>query len=240
MIIDEREDQIVFQNDVTGRIESYPSRPYWQLRLKTFNNERIYHKFGRNVEIQETYNEGIFNLTIEGHTLNIRDVWRDDVARAILDGDEMQIKKIYAHHQGQGVQSKMVEALITQFPNRVEVKDEGFIIDGMFKIDRHGSASYRSNMKKFKADGQQKITSDWSFLCIVSKAVAKKKVKLPTGETIEINPLDEQIIDKILFLLEPNMKDTIFTHQLPEEIKEILRRNDERDYTDKQHESRAK
>ena len=240
MIVDERDDQIIIQDDITGRIESYPNAPYWRLKLKQFNKERIYHKFGRNVEIQETYDIGIFNLTIEGHTLNVRDVWRDDVARAIIDGDEMQIKQIYAHHQGQGVQSKMVEALLTQFPNRIRVEDEGFIVDDMFKIDRHGSASYRSNMKKFKATGQQQITSDWSFLCIVSKARSKKKVKLPSGEIIEIDPLDEQIIDKILFLLEPNMKDSVFTNQLPDEIKEILKRNDEREYTNKQHKDRAK
>jgi hypothetical protein len=116
---------------------------------------------------------------------------------------------------------------MNQYSGRIEVTDLGFIIDGRFMVDRNGSARVNI-MYKGTGEKQKKLTDiQWKFICIVAAGVRKRKVRMPSGEEIEIDPVDEQIMRKILFLLNPNMSDRVFTNQLPDIIKEELTYDDD-------------
>ena len=43
-IVEIRKDQLVYLDD-QGNIGSVPNNPYWRLKLKRYNGDRIYHKF---------------------------------------------------------------------------------------------------------------------------------------------------------------------------------------------------
>jgi|TARA_R110002051_G_scaffold61748_4_gene113221 hypothetical protein len=231
-IVEFRKDQLVFQDD-QGNIDAVPNNPYWRLKLKRFAGDRIYHKFNDDVDIQETYNQGIFNFRVISDgiesVVQIRVEWSDDVSTAIENEDLDTMLMIFEIHRsgGKGFQEKMLDALMNQYAGRIEVTDLGFIIDGRFMVDRHGSARVNS-LYKGTGDKQKKLTDkEWKFICIVAAGVRKRKVRMPNGEEIEIDPVDEQIMRKILFLLNPNMSDRVFTNQLPSIIREELTYDDD-------------
>ena len=106
----------------------------------------------------------------------------------------------------------------------VERTKEGFIVYDSFKIDYKGNAWVKQS-DSFRADREGGTRDVFNSLCIVMQASHHSdkadKAFLPdeSGNMVEVNSLTMTIIAKILFLLNPNMKDQVFTGQLSEELR---------------------
>ena len=244
-IVEIRKDQLVYLDD-QGNIGSVPNNPYWRLKLKRYNGDRIYHKFNDECEIQETFNQGIFNFTVKSEGIDsiiqIRVEWADDVATAIENEDLNSMLEIFEIHRsgGKGFQEKMLDSLMNQYSGRIEVTDKGFIIDKRFMVDRNGTAHINQHYDGISGDKkkQKKIADSWKFICIVAAQARKRKLRLPDGTETEIDPTDDTILRKILFLLRPNMNDRVFTDQLTDTIREELEYDND-EYEHKQRKKRS-
>ena len=244
-IVEIRKDQLVYLDD-QGNIGSVPNNPYWRLKLKRYNGDRIYHKFNDECEIQETFNQGIFNFTVKSEGIDsiiqIRVEWADDVATAIENEDLNTMLEIFEIHRsgGKGFQEKMLASLMNKYSGRIEVTDKGFIIDKRFMVDRNGTAHINQHYDGISGDKkkQKKIADSWKFICIVAAQARKRKLRLPDGTETEIDPTDDTILRKILFLLRPNMNDRVFTDQLTDTIREELEYDND-EYEHKQRKKRS-
>ena len=217
-IIDESDDNSeILVRAEDGKIESIANTPYWRLKMEKFEGERMYWKFNDDVELQETYNNGIFNLFWGDDVINIGIEYQDDVATAIKTNNLKGMDKLYHAHKRNVYKKEMIKNVISSYGDRIEITDRGFIIDDLFMVDRHGTA-YRRNKEGKKID--------WKFVCIVAKS-KKKSMRLPNGVDIIISDLDDTIIAKMLFLLHHDTchKDNVFMDQLDPELREIIYRN---------------
>ena len=132
--------------------------------MEKFEGERIYWKFNDDVELQETYNNGIFNLFWGDDVINIGIEYQDDVATAIKTNNLKGMDKLYHAHKRNVYKKEMIKNVISSYGDRIYISDRGFIIDDIFMVDRPGTAYQRNKEgKKF----------DWKFVCIVAKAKRK-------------------------------------------------------------------
>jgi hypothetical protein len=107
-------------------------------------------------------------------------------------------------------------------------------------VDRNGTAHINQNYDGISGDKkkQKKIADNWKFICIVAAQARKRKLRLPDGTETEIDPTDDTILRKILFLLRPNMNDSVFTNQLTDTILEELEYDND-EYEHKQRKKRS-
>ena len=63
-IIEEREELLIIINN-EEQVRTVPKSPYYLLKYKSFKGNRIFYKFSEQIYIQETFDDGIFNVITE-------------------------------------------------------------------------------------------------------------------------------------------------------------------------------
>lgn len=225
-ILEDRVDLLVLL--AGGQVVTAPKTPYVEVKYRHFAGNRVLYSFGDGMEVQETYNDGIFNCTYREIHLQAR--CRDRIAEAILKhhatGDTSAFSQLVAEEYGKVAQALVLRHMLAGYPERVSVREEKseggeggveICIDGgLFMVDAHGNAHVR--------DG-----SSYRRICVVAKGASRDTTKIP-GPSIEtpFGPvqMDETtmtVLAKTVFLLEPNLKDKVFARQLPSEVMATLK-----------------
>jgi hypothetical protein len=186
---------------------------YTILKYKHYNGKRINLKIG-NIQVIETYNDGIFNVIVTNENndqlkFQIHD--KIEFCKRILFNDEKLIKDFINESKKDDINQQFLIKSLSAFFDKLKFLKDGIEINEIFKIDNNGQAYFKNN-------------NNWNFLCIV--AVNHKNFKyiddIGLGN-IEIDFRTMEILHKTLFLLNPNLDDGIFMNQLPLKLKEILK-----------------
>lgn len=217
VVLEERDDLlIVMQN---SKVETLPLSPYTALKHKYFHGNRIIYKFNDEMEVMETYTDGIFNCTLRSERLQIRK--RDDIAKAIVRHHETNdctyYEQIFATEYAKHYRTDLLMQLLEVYGERVKVRGDAFVIDGIFRVDQHGNA-YVKEANKY----------GWKNICIVVQGKLKPRyIDTPIG-SIQLDETAMTIIAKTTFLLFPNLEDTVFGQQLPDGVKRMLESKERR------------
>ena len=199
-----REDHLVVY--FNGKIMTKINDSYNQLKYGKYEGNRIFYKFNDEAEVQETYDDRIFNCKYKDETMQVRK--SEDICNAInndnLDDYAIVFKETYYEIH----KIELITDLVKRsYGERVQLKnDDMFVVDSRFMVDSKATAHY----------GTRSSNGHWKFLCIVVKGRPRKKaIKTKIG-LVELDEMLLQILAKINYLLNPNISDTILTGQLPE------------------------
>lgn len=219
MLLEDREDQIIIQ-DSNGNIDTKPKTEYFIMKYADFDGDRIFYQFNTESWIQETYNDGIFNLIYKNERMQLRDAnkicfcinfhkFNKNSVHAFKPFEEL-FKKNYAEK----LETDVLKSILKPFEHRLKFLNDGIEIDERFYINKNAQAHSKKN-------------GIWESLCIVAYGVGSNDsfdIDSVIGN-IEINSKSLQIIAKVMFLLKPNLTDSVFTSQLSKEILEELKRD---------------
>tara|TARA_Y100000310_G_scaffold14308_1_gene14506 strand:+ start:2173 stop:2838 length:666 start_codon:yes stop_codon:yes gene_type:complete len=205
-----REDHLVVYYN--GKIMTKINDSYNQLKYGKYEGNRIFYKFNDEAEVQETYDDRIFNCTYKDETMQVRK--SEDICRAInndnLDDYAIVFKETYYEIH----KIELITDLVKRsYGERVQlINDDTFVIDDRFMVDSKATAHY----------GTRGNDKSWKFLCIVVQGRPRKKaIKTKIG-LVELDEMLLQILAKINYLLNPNINDSILTGQLPEWLLKTL------------------
>ena len=210
-----REDHLVVYYN--GKIMTKINDSYNQLKYGKYEGNRIFYKFSDEAEVQETYDDRIFNCKYKDETMQVRK--SEDICNAInndnLDDYAIVFKETYYEIH----KIELITDLVKRsYGERVQLKnDDTFVVDDRFMVDSKATAHY----------GTRSSERNWKFLCIVVKGRPRKKaIKTKIG-LVELDEKLLEILAKINYLLNPDVNDTILTGQLPEWLLKTL--TDERE-----------
>jgi len=210
-----REDHLVVY--FNGKIMTKINDSYNNLKYGKYDGNRIFYKFDDEAEVQETYDDRIFNCTYKGETMQVRK--SEDICKAInnanLDDYAIVFKETYYEIH----KIELITDLVKRsYGERVQLRnDNTFVIDDRFMVDDKATAHYGKRGKGREWDKR------WEFLCIVVKGSPRKKgIKTKIG-IVELDEKLLEILAKINFLINPNMADTVFTSQLPEWLTKTMK-----------------
>ena len=217
MIIEERSDQLVIM-DKKGIVDTKPKTEYFILKHKDFNGNRIFFKFNDNCLIHETYNDGIFNCTYNKESMQIRQA--DKIAFCInwfrYNKDPKTnlkpFEELFKSNFIETIQTDVLKNLLKNYDNRLDFLSDGIEIDKRFFVNKNGVAHSKKN-------------NVYHFLCIVASGYLSNFDINSSIGNIEINCKTLEIIAKVLFLLNPNIKDKVFYEQLDPKLQEELKRD---------------
>lgn len=211
-------DQIRFV-DNTGDRCVRPNTPYYRQKILKSKGRRIRHTFGKGAWVKETYNDMIFNAELAGVPAQIRSNYANQLCEAIEQDDIALYQQIFTDHDSLEFDTKLLDSAIEMFGDRVKVVNDGFVVDDLFLVDRKGTAwvwDYETNTKMIMGNGGCKS------LCIVVK-------KMPAAGFVDgkyqVDSLIYTVLSKVMYLMDPDMNDQVFTRQIPERHMEILERN---------------
>jgi hypothetical protein len=186
---------------------------YNNLKYGKYEGNRIFYKFNDEAEVQETYDDRIFNCRYKDETMQVRK--SEDICKAInndnLDDYTIVFKETYYEIH----RIELITDLVKHsFGERVQLKnDNTFVIDDRFMVDDKATAHYSTKGQNHKHTMDR--DKRWKFLCIVVKGRPRKKgIKTKIG-IVELDEKLLEILAKISYLLNPNMNDSILTSQLP-------------------------
>ena len=198
---------IVYYN---GKIMTKINDSYNNLKYGKYDGNRIFYKFNDEAEVQETYDDRIFNCIYKGETMQVRK--SENICEAInndnLDDYALVFKETYYEIH----KIELITDLVKRsWGERVKLRNnDTFVIDDRFMVDDKATAHYSKRGKNVREDKR------WTFLCIVVKGRPRKKsIKTKIG-LVELDEKLLEILSKINFLLYPNMNDHVFISQLPE------------------------
>lgn len=227
-ILDIRNEQIItFDKGILKVVANSPKASYFKLKYDDFKGNRILYKFNDRMEIVETYTNGVFNCNIEHKIIQIRD--KDAIADSIYyhkeTGSTIKYEKTFLFEYGKSYQKELVDKYIASFGNRVVFEGWGYVIDDDFAVDEHGTAYVKGNpssclnrINRFDGDG-------WLHLCLVvgnnNNALDDITVRTDVG-MITLGGKSLTTIAKILYIMNPDMNDSVFIQQLPIEVKNRL------------------
>ncbi len=221
MLIDERGKLLLIYDDL-GKVNTITKDAYNELKYKSFGGNRIFYTFKKDFEIAETYDARIFNCTYDSNTIQIRDgnAIADSITAHKKTGDIHPYVKLfkaiyYKKHKDDLIKSFV--SSIAETEGRVEIlSDGGIIVDNMFMVDEHGTSYYRN------PENQHGVNA-WHHLCTVVQGELRTMfIDSPIGQ-VEIDATTITIIGKVLFLMNPNLKDAVFMNQLPASYRRTLR-----------------
>ncbi len=189
---------------------------YTLLKYEDFNGERIHLKIG-NVEVLETFNDGIFNIRVGDHRLQSHN--KIEVSKRIKYCMTNQvtdpIMELMREELSQEINREFFNNMLKPFKKRTEILDDkSIIIDGIFKVDMNGQAHVKIGRTK------------WKFVCIVAGDMNFKHQITHALGKFKIDFKTTEIYLKVLFLLYPDLKDRVFFNQLPSNIKKKLQENE--------------
>lgn len=221
-ILEVRPEQIICEVD--GVVTTRPNSPYYSLRYFKYDSRRIAYTFSERSYVQETFDDRIFNCWCDGKRIQLRQDLSDKLAAAINHHEMYGNIREYDELFSMAFEEQPVWHIIERYLNNIEgVKRtrESFVIYDSFMIDYKGNAWVWKDYDDQRASG-------WKSLCIVMQGWGHSSdtntALLPDeyGYMYEINALTLTIIAKIVFLLNPNMKDEVFMGQLSEQLRAKL------------------
>lgn len=219
-IIETNKSHIIFKNE-NGTVSIEPNTPYFRLKLLEFKGERIRHDIPiEGIEILETFNGMIFNISLNGQTITTRPNMADEVVSSFNNVDKLY--KIFNDYNNNKYNIKLLEGVLEKYGERIKTHDLGFIIDDLFLVDRTGVAWNWKNGKRFTA---HRTNLGSGAICIVVNKTQRLKLQTSNNGLVEIDELGYIILSKIEFLLNPNVNDDVFISQLPKDTIEIIKRN---------------
>ena len=186
---------------------------YNLLKYKDFNGERIHFKLG-NVEVLETFNDGIFNIKVGNHKLQTHN--KIEIAKRIkyclTNNTSDPIVELLKDELSQEINREFFINMLKPFEKHIKILDDkSIIIDEIFKVDQNGQAHVKVSGK-----------NGWKFVCIVAgSSKFKHQISHQLG-TFKIDFRTTEIYFKVLFLLYPDLSDDVFFKQLPSNIKKKL------------------
>lgn len=174
---------------------------YTLLKYQDFNGKRIIVKIG-NIEIIETFNEGIFNVIHRDISMQIRD--KIELCKRIKLNDEKYIYELLLNEKSPEFNMEFLLKALKPFYDRLKFNENNIIVDNIFSVDKNGQAYFLDD-------------DHFERLCIVASKLNTLKYNTDLGN-IEINFKTLEIIHKVLFLLNPNLNDQVFIRQLPQKL----------------------
>ena len=239
-IISERETTLLVLEN--GKIKQYSKDLYNMTKIKRYNGGRIIDELrdkdtDDSISVQETFNKGIFNVTYNNIILQLRD--RNKVCAGVEDwyqsNNIKQLVETFTEQYKIQEETKVFKVMANMFPDdRVKITKEGFVVDGVWLVDKQGT-SYLSSKSPtryahFRRDRdphtKKKLlqSAKWNFLCLVPKGkVHATYIETEVG-SIKLAETDMVILSKVAFLLDPRkIFDSVFMNQLPDKFQKVLR-----------------
>lgn len=217
-IIAERDSSLILFE--SGKVRSVPNNLYNQVKYRENKGERILYTFNDDMKVHETYDNGIFNAFIKDETLQIRN--SHVICESIIDhkktGDTEKFSKLFKKLYFQSKKTELMKEMIDVFGDRVKTHTSGkenpntyYVVDERFMVDDKGVSHYMDKKRH------------WKFLCTVAQGnLSKMTISTKIG-TIELEAKELEIMGKIGFLLSPDITDSVFFHQLPEDLRDVLK-----------------
>jgi len=188
---------------------------YTLLKYQDFKGELIKVKLSKHVIVEEAINnEGVFNITVGKHKLQSRN--KIEIAKRLkfcmTNKVTEPIIELLRDELTDEINKEFFKNALSPFGDRLNfLHDDSIIIDDIFKVDKNGQAHVRTNNKT------------WKFVCIVAgDPKFKHHINTALG-AFKIDFRTTEIYFKVLFLLFPDTKDSIFMQQLPAPIKKRLK-----------------
>jgi len=213
MIIDSDYETLTVK-DESGKILIRNIDEYNILKYQDFKGNRIIIDLDKDTNITETFDEGIFNISHKGTKMQLRN--KIEIAKRVkfcMDNDTIEpIKELLLNNIESEIKDSLLDRWLMPFHERLEVGKKEIIIDKIFKVDMNGQA-YNLRSK-----------NNWSHLCIVASQTGQlnRIIKHDLGK-VKIDFRTMEIYNKVLFLLFPNLKDTVFTGQLSPQTKRLIK-----------------
>lgn len=217
IVLEERKDLLIIQTN--DGVKSVPKTDYCYVKYVVFQGNRIFYTFSEGSKVEETFDDGIFNCTLTGRQIQIRDAVA--IAKAILTHTQTKSSEKYevlfnreflAEHK-----YDLLDWFFGSMKTRIERKNDKYVIDGIFAVDGHANAYY------LKEYGRR--DPEWLHLCIVVPGhLEDKTIETPLG-CLTFDKTLQSVVAKVMFLMNPNIKDSVFMRQLPYKIeKQITKR----------------
>ena len=222
-IIETNKHSIIYKEN-NGTVSIVPNTPYWNLKILENKNERI--KFDlpiEGIEIIETFNGMIFNISLNGQTITTRPNMADAVVESFANTDK--IYKIFDEYNNNKYNMSLLHGILSKYGERIKTVSEGFVVDDLFILDRTGVAWNWDAKHKVK-NTKPRTNLGSGAICIVVNKTQRLKLKGPDGGLVEIDQMGYVILSKIDFLLNPDINDNVFMSQLPKKTIDILNFND--------------
>ena len=170
---------IVYYN---GKIMTKINDSYNNLKYGKYDGNRIFYKFNDEAEVQETYDDRIFNCMYKNETMQVRK--SEKICESILDNNVDSYATVFKETYYEIHKIELITGLIKRsYGERVKLRnDDSFVIDDRFMVDSNATAHYSKKSKK----------DNWEFLCIVVKGRPRKKsIKTKIG----LVELDEKLLE---------------------------------------------
>jgi hypothetical protein len=226
----------IYYKDTSGDVIVRPNNPYWHSRLIDFDDDRIksvVSNSGDVITVQETFNPMIFNITLQANTMNetitTRQIQANNVTRNLKNFDAL--KGIWMKYDSIVVETELLDSILEQYNGRVvfyeDESEQGYVIDDIFFVSSKGTAYVWKKSLKQGGESQSNLPNGNATraICIVVNSYNSTNIRTAAG-TITLDPKGFEVLSKIAFLLNPNLKDKTFMDQVPEETRQILRRQD--------------
>jgi hypothetical protein len=183
------------------------------MKYEDFKGKQIKKTLNKYCKVEETFNDGVFNVFLKGHKLQSHN--KIEICKRLkfcIDNDTIDpIVELFESEIKEELNQMFFDQVLEPFMNRIKITEEKeIIIDDIFKIDMNGQAYFKNANKKFMS--LCIVAGSQEFKHAITHALGKFKVDFRTIE----------IYYKILFLLYPNKSDRVFYNQLPKHIKEVL------------------
>lgn len=208
-LVDERENDFTIQS-ISGETDLRPKTPYFILKLKHFNGNRIFHQFSKTIRVEETYSDGVFNCYDNNKLIQIAD--KDAIADLIFNKDIEGYIRLFNHWSEIRFQEELIPLFFSEYSDRIkyDAEKERFIIDNVFCVSYNGNASCRTQQ-------------GWSPLCLVTTTKIYMEddigISLTDSNDKTITKKTQVVFGKIMFLLFPKW-DIVFLDQLPAKLRE--------------------
>jgi len=216
LILEDRGDLLIIQTK--DGIRTVPRTPYCKVKYVDYQGNRIFYEFDedRSKRVEETFDDGIFNCYLGNRHIQIRN--GDAIAKAIITHSETksseQFEVLFNKFYMEEHKYELLDAFFTALKDRVVrgEKEGRYIIDDIFAVDGHANAYVKAEKKSRPGE------FDWNSLCIVVQGnLQNKNIETPLG-CLELDITLQSIIAKVMYLLNPNIKDCVFMRQLPFKI----------------------
>lgn len=207
---------VVYDN---GTIDTIANEPYTKVSKLFFNNKRIMYEFVPGVKVQETYNPRIFNVTYDKFRILSKQTDAGTICSAIEEhwnkGTYSKFKEYFVNVYSSEHRDEFVEEFVTNLspliklePNFKTASGNGkqpvYVIGNSFAVDAEGVSYYH-----------RETGNDWEFLCTVVQG-ANQTYRIPMDNIgwITLTGKINNVISKLVFFLNPNKNDGVFTRQL--------------------------
>lgn len=211
IILEARKDMFVLV--LNGKVQTVPLTPYTEVKYRHFNGNRIAYRFNQEMEVQETYDDGIFNCTYRTAQMQIRK--RDAIADAILQHYKRESTSAYERLFLQEYADRncidLLKFMLAGYRQRLRFEEKGnseeaIHVDDSFKVDRHGNAYVKDDNHEYRR------------ICIVVQGnLSETSVETPIGR-IRLDETALTILAKTMFLLNPKLEDEVFRRQVPSQV----------------------